>query len=205
MRQTILMRLLHHSRDYVVSLSGEDMFNRIASDAHERNAVLKNGAPVFRRSINRDNFRFATAALALYQSLQETGGLSQQKALDIMHLAIPEAVVSLLAESWPKRMALGWLAKSKLMAASSARAFAALNEPDGWLATIPVTDAHWAFDVHQCGLMIYLKSHDALPLCSAFCQSDVAAASLMKGLRFERTQTLSAKGTCCDFRYYHKK
>jgi hypothetical protein len=193
-----LQRILNHAQPQL----GEETVTAVRDAALDLHETLHGRAPRFKQPINRDNFKYATAALATYRALTTTGALEQEKALEVMRDSLPRAVRGELEDSWAKRVSLSWLGRSRLMASMSAKAFAALDEPQGWKATLPETDAHWAFDVHQCGLVLYLREQQAPELCPVFCECDVAVAQLMKGLRFERSGTLADGASICDFRYF---
>jgi hypothetical protein len=197
-----LQQLLAYGRGVIIGRLDEQAFDAVCEAAREELARLEPSAPRYSQMVNRVNFEHTLPALAIYRALRGGLGLEQEAALDLMHAVVDESVRRMIEGSWPMRLALGLVGRSRLLAWLVERTFTSVDEPHGWLASRPAsTGAHLAMDIHQCGLVRYLTEVGAAELAPVLCDGDLVTARYM-GLRLERSRTLSRGAEICDFRYY---
>lgn len=85
------------------------------------------------------------------------------------------------------------------------RAMAQTYPREGWLITwLEDSDDCMAFNVHRCFYIDVLSEYGVPELTPHFCRGDdLLFSKLPESIRWERTQTLGANGSCCDFAWRH--
>jgi hypothetical protein len=198
-----LRELLSAGRPALVAQLGEAQVGTLETAATEDLATLYEDAPNFRQGTNRRNFSYVLPGLAIYHALVERLELERQQALELVSAVVAAGVRRSIEDSPLTRVMLRLVARSRLAARLMERAMTGADEEGGWLATRSHhSQARVAFDVSQCGLVLYLRRAGAPELCRAFCDGDHVTAQYMDGLRFERTGTIADGAAFCDFRYY---
>lgn len=203
MKPDNLERFLLWAQEPVINHMGEEGYTALCEEARGQLVALEPGAPRFKNRINRLYFQHTLPGLAVYRALTDTLGQKREVALDLMHLMIEQVVHRQIESSRLLRFVLGHLGGSSLLAAMFARSMTSPKEARGWLCSRPArSEAYIAVDVHQCALMLYLSEQGAPELCTPFCDGDHISAQHMKGLRFQREQSIAKGDAICTFRYF---
>ena len=74
---------------------------------------------------------------------------------------------------------------------------------DNWAVMIQANDNRaFAFTIKKCLWHDACAAYNCPELCGIFCDSDDILYGTLSRMRFERTETLGAGGSSCDFRFY---
>lgn len=162
---------------------------------------LLKDAPDYRQAGNRQNFKYAIPALAMYKSFREFSALNEDKAFSLTKRIIFTEVEQRLFSRWYLRFFFKNISRLKWFADLLVDAQTSLDEEGGWYA-VAVDDGSWiAYNVTRCGIVEYLKKKHAPELVSLFCELDSMTARYMKGLSFKRFATIADGAEVCDFRF----
>ena len=200
MKKREVVKRLKWSRPVIVKHVGEDRYDLFCEKTMNEFQKLEPGAPVYRESMNRQNFIFGVLGLSVYRVLLEEG-FEKALAFDVLNDFICDTARQTREHSAIMRFMYSKMGRWKFLVKAANKKMDFPYEPNGWRFRIPESDAYWAMDVLQCGLVKYLKEQSAPEICKAFCNADYVAAEYMTGLKFVRTKTLADGGDFCDFRY----
>ena len=169
--------------------------------SRRRAARLLAGAPDFRRRMNRKLFAMGIPTLALYRTLREDAGLDQERALTLVDDALTHLYQGLIA-SPIKRTVAGQLFRLPVVRNGIMRAAEGLDEPGGFaMHRVTDADAVLAFDVQRCPLSDFFARQGAPEVGPLICKLDDVIVDVLPGVTLERTGTIAAGASRCDFRY----
>jgi hypothetical protein len=162
---------------------------------------LLKDAPNYRQAGNRQNFKYAIPALAMYKTFRESSALNEDAAFSLTKKVIFKEVEQQLSSCWHMRIFLKNISRFKWFADLVVDTQTSLDEEGGWYA-VAVDDGSWiAYNVTRCGIVEYMKKKHAPELVPLFCELDIFTAQHMKGLAFKRFATIADGAEVCDFRY----
>ncbi len=205
MKKKEVVKRLKWSRPVIVKHVGEDRYDLFCEKTLNEFQKLEPGAPVYRESMNRQNFSFGVLGLSIYRVLLSEFGFETARAFDVLNDFICDSARQTREHSPLMRFMYSKMSRWKFLVKAANKKMEFPYEPDGWLFKIPKSDAYWAMDILQCGLVKYLKDQGAPEICKAFCNADYVAAEYMTGLNLVRTKTLADGDDLCDFRYYKER
>ena len=190
------------SRPVIVKHVGEDRYDLFCEKTLNEFQKLETGASVYRESMNRQNFRFGVLGLSVYRVLLGEFGFEKAQAFDVLNDFICDGARQTREHSAFMRFMYSKMSRWKFLVNAAKKKMEFLYEPNGWVFKTPKSDAYWAMDILECGLVKYLEDQGAPEICKAFCNADYVVAEDMTGLKFVRTKTLANSDNLCDFRYY---
>ena len=162
---------------------------------------LQPNAPIYKHSINRNNFLYAVFSVSIFKVLTNEFQFEKEKAIELLTVCIDKATKQRLDRSVITRFMLR-MSKYEFMKNMVIQQMLAKDEPKGWIFKKMESQAYWAFEVRQCGLVEYFKEQGVPEICPAFCKADYTIATYMHGLTFKRNNTLANGAEICDFCYY---
>lgn len=162
---------------------------------------LQPNAPVFKLSMNKNNFLYAIFAVAIFKVLINEFQLERKNAIELLTICIDKATRQRLDRSMVTRFFMSRMSKYGFLKNMMVKQMLSMDEPKGWLFRKMDSQAYWAFEVCQCGLVEYLKEQSVAEICPAFCEADYTIATYMHGLTFKRNNTIADEGGVCDFQY----
>jgi len=160
--------------------------------------------PTFEDSKNHDQFyNSAPFMLSLYRALRSDFGHGQAMALDLLSQITAEKVRQDYAHNHAvNRFIYARVAKSTLLRDMGESKFSQYkDEPYGWAARIPASDAYLAIDFTRCGLVDWFRDQAVPEIAPIACEGDLIVASYYTGLELVRTKTLADGDDHCDFHY----
>lgn len=166
-----------------------------------RNAELLADAPGYRRRMNRKLFALGVPALALYRTLREDAELPRDQAVALVDRTLIRMYERRLSSPVLRTVASGAF-RLKVLRDGIMRAAENLDEPEGFsMRRVPSSDALLAFDVERCPLAKFFAEHEAPEVGPLICKLDDQLAEMLTGVTLERTGTIAAGASRCDFRY----
>ncbi len=170
--------------------------------ANYQSLALK--VPLFKSSFNEMTLRLAVDTLALYQALLTK--MPQPEALSL----IQPFVNNWMDGQFDRRIARTVYANPTLHLFYRRWWFNRVNradESDGQkFEFLPLAgDLFYGVNVVRCGIAKFLSQMGAPEIIPFICQGDIHIQKyLPKGITFERTKTIGAGDSYCDFRYYRR-
>ncbi len=196
---------LPYYRHFLSQTYGTELANIVEKETLEQFAALLLELPYIGGKENRltENLYLTAAMLAFYRTLK-THGKSVGEAARIIYWGT-ESMYS----SFPFNIMLWWegrrtfnrqrYEKLKHEAAASQRR----QYPGNWVYNFVKGDGKsilFGVDYTECGIVKYLKEHDALELAPYLCWLDYPMFTAMQ-IGLIRTETLAQGGKKCDFRF----
>lgn len=201
MNERKLAKFVNLCRPVIVKNISKDKFGIFYKKTIDEFQKLQPDAPQFHQPVNKDNFRFALFGLSIYRVLANEFEFEEGKAINALTVIIDEAVKQHYKHSPVRRFFMSKIGKFRFLKNMMEKQMLSLNEPNGWSIKKAESDAYIALDIHQCGLLKYLKEQGAPEICCTFCEADYAIATYMQGLKFVRTKTIVNGDDICNFRY----
>ena len=187
-------------RIMVDSCLGEDKGNDVWNRAAVILSEITNRYPPFTKE-EYVHTKGIFNASALYLSLKEA---TPDKALEI----IEEGMASYAKETAKtyQRMVKIPFGKTIFLKGFAKGARTMFGESAGFKQKIHHADGDsLRFDVIACPYVRYTTELGCSEIAHIFCENDIYAYAYLKGIVFERTQTLGTGGTKCDFYLYKTK
>ena len=162
---------------------------------------LRAGAPDFRRRMNRKLFSMGIPTLALYRALRRDAGLDQEAALGLLDRTLHRVYERRLASPVLRKVASGAF-RLRVVRQGIMRAAEGLDEPEGFsMRRVSSPGTLLAFDVERCPLAEFFARHGAPEVGPLICKLDDLVTDALAGVTLERTGTIAAGASRCDFRY----
>jgi len=201
MNKSELKKALINSKHIIVESVGEYEFEVLKERTIDEFVKLKKNAPVFRQSINRQNFYYAVFGLALYKTMTGSMNYDYEKSLELLKGIINKTARNSIESSSTKKFFMARISKLHIITNLMKKQMISADESEGWIFRKADSNAFWSFDVCQCGLLDYLKANGCPEICKVFCDVDYIGAEYMTGLTFFRSKTLAEGDDVCNFRY----
>ena len=202
MNEKEMIERLNWCHPVIVKYVEENQFDVFRKKTLTESRTLQPQAPTYTQSVNKQNFGLGVFGLSMYRILMREYGFEQAEAIDILGEIISELARQTREHSPFMRFVYSRISRHKFLVNMMNKQMLSLDEPHGWLIEIPESDAYWAMDIVQCGLVKYLAEQGAPEICRVFCDADYVAAEYMTGLELVRTKTLAEGDDVCDFRYF---
>ena len=137
--------------------------------------------------------------IALYQTLLEQG-VDKEQALAIMDEHMVRSAAIPMHKNYEKldRMPLGW-------AFFKGGFTTIVSHSDLWDADVAVSRGDFTVTMHRCFWKDTFDRYGCPELCQFACRCDDITYGDLEHIGYHRTQTLGTGGSCCDFRFFHKK
>jgi hypothetical protein len=196
--------LVHHEAELKQRI-GPEHYSRTREEAQRNYSELAPQAPVYREKINRKLFEYAVPCLAIYKALCLY--MQEHEAYEVMEYLVKETARDEVESSVFRRFLLRHLSRFRLIGRYYEKSLTSLKEPHGWLAR-PVPDEERssdtviAFNMTRCGICEYYEVKGVPELSRVMCHADAVAASYMRGIRFQRLETIAEGCEVCDFQYF---
>jgi len=187
-------------RGTIVSSIGEAKGNEVWNRAAEVLSEITNRYPPFPDKEYR-HIKGIFNASALYLALKER---TPSDALTIIENGMA-AYAKKTARSYQKMVKLpfGRTVFLKVFAMGTKNAF---GEEAGFKQNFHHADARdLRFDVLACPYAKYTSELGCPEIAHIFCDNDIYAYGSLKGITFERTETIGTGGSKCDFHLYKSK
>ncbi|MEM9454241.1 MAG: L-2-amino-thiazoline-4-carboxylic acid hydrolase [Myxococcota bacterium] len=169
--------------------------------ACRRVTQLRAGAPEHRRRMNRKLFSMGIPTLALYRTLRQDAGFDQEPALELLDRTLHQVYERRLASPVLRKVASGAF-RLRVVREGIMRAAESLDEPEGFsMRRVPSPGTLLAFDVERCPLAEFFARHGAPEVGPLICKIDDLVTDALSGVTLERTGTIAAGASRCDFRY----
>jgi hypothetical protein len=182
------------------SCLGENKGNIVWNRAAEYLSEITNRYPTF----TKEEYVHAKGifnASALYLSLKET---APDKALEIIEEGM--ASYARKAAKTYQRMVKLPFGRTIFLKGFAQGAKTMFGESAGFKQQFHHADGNaLRFDVLGCPYVKYTTELGCPEIAHIFCNNDIYAYAYLKGITFERTQTLGFGGTKCDFYLYKSK
>ncbi len=192
--------LVHYARPPLDTRFGRERAGKILDETFKRCASRPRGVPQESSLGGRLMVYLAALTAALYSVLVDEGLDRAQARAETAN--ITRSIYDKMAE-------VPWLIARISTVSPIARLERATNAfrrfpfgpPAYVMEDVPSDDRTVAFDVKRCPVATYFRAQGLSELCvESFCNLDFALAERW-GARLERTTTLAAGDTCCNFRW----
>lgn len=179
---------------------GEDRGNVVWNRAAEKLSEISNRYPPFTKE-EYVHTKGIFNASALYLSLKET---APDKALEIIEEGMA-SYARTIAKTF-QRMVKFPFGRTIFLKGFAKGAKTMFGESAGFKQQFHHADVNaLRFDVLGCPYVKYTTELGCPEIAHIFCNNDIYAYAYLKGITFERTQTLGSGGTKCDFYLYKSK
>lgn len=204
MNETEASKILNKSkascviRQHILSQTDEKTTRRVWKRAIEELAQIHNKFPDVPKSEQMHTKAIFNSA-AIYFALKE---VVPERAKSLFEQGMAEhAKRSAKKFQRMVKMPLGKGFFLKMFATGAKTAF---GEKAGFKQQFHTADRKTLrFDILQCPYYNYLKKLGCPEIAYTFCDNDIYCYGELKGITFERTQTLGTGGAKCDF-YFHR-
>lgn len=197
-----LERLFEEGGEVLAGHTGERSLAEIHTAAVRRAGELEHEAPRFRRTMSRELFALGVPTLALYRTLRADAGLPEATALATVDSLLQTAFRRRLAPPLRRKLMTGAFRLPVLRHVVVAVAERS-REPGGF--EMQRVDREpgvlLALDVHRCPLAEFFRRQGAPEVGPLICKLDDVTVEAIDGVELERTGTIAAGATRCDFRY----
>ena len=187
-------------RETITGFIGDDKGNAVWNRAAELVVEFTNKYPSFPKS-EYFHVKGIFNASALYLSLKE---LSGDNALEIMEKGM--AVYAREAAKAYQKMVKMPFGRTIFLKGFAMGAKKMFGETAGFKQEFHCANSKkLRFDVLECPYVKYTTELGCPEIAHIFCDNDVYAYGYLKGITFDRTQTLGTGGNKCDFYLYKSK
>ena len=187
-------------RETITGFIGDDKGNAVWNRAAELVVEFTNKYPSFPKS-EYFHVKGIFNASALYLSLKE---LSGDNALEIMEKGM--AVYAREAAKAYQKMVKMPFGRTFFLKGFAMGAKKMFGETAGFKREFHCANSKkLRFDVLECPYVKYTTELGCPEIAHIFCDNDVYAYGYLKGIKFDRTQTLGTGGKKCDFYLYKSK
>jgi hypothetical protein len=200
-----LERLLKDAGDVLEGRTGTCSLAEVRTGALRRASELAERAPQFRRKMNRELFALGVPTLALYRTLRDDAGLEQAPAVALVDELLQVAYRRRLVSPVLRTLAGGAFRRLPVLRNTIARMAERSREPGGFVMRKlePGPGELLALDVERCPLAELFAREGAPEVGPLICKLDDVMVEAL-GVELQRTGTIAAGATRCDFRYRRK-